>query len=61
MYEHKLPTHSHYADGLHGAFWENSLAFAIIALVVLLPARAGADPAFYQEPALARRRAMIAR
>jgi alpha-1,2-mannosyltransferase len=61
MYEHKLPKHSHYADGLHGAFWENSLALAIIALIVLLPARAGADPAFYQEPALARRRAMIAR
>jgi hypothetical protein len=61
MFEHKLPTESHYADGLHGAFWENSLALAIIALVVLLPARAGADPAFYQEPALARRRAMIAR
>jgi hypothetical protein len=59
MYEHKPPNHSHYADGLHGAFWENSLGLAIIALVVLLPARAGADPAFYQEPALARRRAQL--
>jgi hypothetical protein len=61
MYEHKLPTQSHYADGLHGAVWENSLALAVIALLVLLPARAGADPAFYQEPALARRRARLAR
>jgi alpha-1,2-mannosyltransferase len=61
MYEHKLPNHSHYADGLHGAFWENSLGLAIIALIVLLPARAGADPAFYQEPALARRRALLSR
>jgi hypothetical protein len=56
MYEHKLPLHSHYSDGLHGALWENSLGLAVIALIVLLPARAGADPAFYQEPALARRR-----
>ncbi len=61
MYEHKLPNHSHYADGLHGAFWENSLALAVITLIVLLPARAGADPAFYQEPALARRLARLAR
>ncbi|WP_203916849.1 glycosyltransferase 87 family protein [Rugosimonospora africana] len=54
-YEHKFPAVSHYADGLHGAFWENSLALAVIALVVLLPWRPGADPAFYPEPALARR------
>jgi hypothetical protein len=54
-YEHKFPRVSHYADGLHGAFAENSLAFAIIALVTLLPWRPGADPAFYPEPGLARR------
>jgi hypothetical protein len=58
-YEHKLPAVSHYADGLHGALAENSLALAIIALVVLLPWRPGADPAFYAEPALARRRAAL--
>jgi hypothetical protein len=62
MYEHKLPLHSHYSDGLHGALLENSLGLAVIALIVFLPARAGADPAFYQEPALARRRrAMLTR
>jgi hypothetical protein len=54
-YEHKFPAVSHYKDGLHGALWENSLALAIIALVVLLPWRPGAEPAFYPEPALARR------
>lgn len=57
-YEHKFPAVSHYADGLHGAFWENSLALAVIALVVLLPWRPGADPAFYPEPSLARRAAL---
>ncbi|MBO0868960.1 MAG: DUF2029 domain-containing protein, partial [Micromonosporaceae bacterium] len=45
-YEHKLPTVSHYADGLHGALWENSLGIAIIVMVVLLPWRPGAEPAF---------------
>jgi hypothetical protein len=54
-YEHKFPRISHYADGLHGALAENSLAFAIIALVALLPWRPGADPAFYPEPGLVRR------
>ncbi len=58
-FEHKLPAVSHYKDGLHGALAENSLALAIIALVVLMPWRPGADPAFYAEPALARRRALL--
>jgi hypothetical protein len=60
-FEHKFPAVSHYKDGLHGALWENSLALAIIALVVLLPWRPGADPAFYPEPALARRAALLNR
>lgn len=51
-YEHKLPEGvSHYADGLSGAFWENSLAIALIVLVAALPWRPGADPAFHSEPA----------
>lgn len=49
-YEHKLPDVSHYQDGLHGALAENSLALALIALVVLLPWRPGADPAFCTGP-----------
>jgi hypothetical protein len=60
-YEHKFPAVSHYKDGLHGALWENSLALAVIALVVLLPWRPGAEPAFYPEPALARRAALRSR
>jgi hypothetical protein len=54
-FEHVLPKVSHYANGLAGALGENSLALAVIALVALLPWRPGADPAFYAEPALARR------
>jgi alpha-1,2-mannosyltransferase len=54
-FEHKLPKVSHYANGLVGALGENSIALAIIALVAFLPWRPGADPAFYPEPALARR------
>lgn len=54
-YEHKLPNVSHYADGLHGALAENSLALALIALVALLPWRPGAEPAFYPEPSLGTR------
>src|SRR5439155_3758048 len=46
-YEHRLPEVSHYADGLTGAFWENSLALALIVLIVLLPWRPGAEPVFY--------------
>ena len=58
-YEHKLPDGvSHYADGLVGAFWENSLAIALIVLVAALPWRPGADPAFHPDlPAHLARRA----
>jgi alpha-1,2-mannosyltransferase len=60
-YEHKLQFGvSHYHDGLLGALGENSLALVIIALIALLPWRAGAEPAFYPEPRLARRRAAAA-
>jgi hypothetical protein len=60
-YEHKLQLGvSHYHDGLVGALAENSMALIIIALVTLLPWRPGAEPAFYPEPALARRRAAAA-
>jgi alpha-1,2-mannosyltransferase len=60
-FEHKLQNGvSHYHDGLHGALAENSLALIIIALIVLLPWRSGAEPAFYAEPAVARRRAAAA-
>jgi hypothetical protein len=51
-YEHKFPAVSHYADGLHGALAENSLALALIVLVAALPWRPGAEPAFYAEPGL---------
>jgi hypothetical protein len=54
-YEHKLPSVSHYQDHLFGALAENSLALVIITLVAFLPWRPGADPAFYPDPALARR------
>jgi hypothetical protein len=49
-YEHQLPAVSHYADGLWGALMENSLALSLIVLVVVLPWRPGAEPAFYAEP-----------
>lgn len=51
-YEHQLPQQSHYQDGLYGAVMENSLALALILLVAALPWRPGAEPAFYNEPAL---------
>jgi hypothetical protein len=50
-YEHRLPNVSHYADGLYGALMENSLALAVIVLVVLLPWRQGAEPVFEAQPA----------
>jgi uncharacterized membrane protein len=59
-YEHKLQDGvSHNADGLIGVLGENSLGLVIIALVVLLPVRTGAEPAFYPEPALSRRQARL--
>jgi hypothetical protein len=54
-YEHRLPQVSHYADGRFGALMENSLALAVILLVVFLPWRQGAEPVFAPEPARARR------
>jgi hypothetical protein len=54
-YEHRLPHVSHYADGRYGALMENSLALAVIVLVVLLPWRQGAEPVFEAEPANASR------
>jgi hypothetical protein len=54
-YEHKLPTVSHYADGRFGALMENSLALALILLVVLLPWRQGAEPVFDARPTRAAR------
>jgi hypothetical protein len=54
-YEHKLPLMSHYADGRFGALMENSLALAVILLVVFLPWRQGAEPVFEAEPATAAR------
>jgi alpha-1,2-mannosyltransferase len=60
MYEHKLQDGvSHLSDGLIGVLGENSLGLLLIALVVLLPVRTGAEPAFYPEPALSRRRAAL--
>ncbi|MBB5870967.1 hypothetical protein F4553_004346 [Allocatelliglobosispora scoriae] len=50
-YEHQLPAHSHYQDGLIGVLAENSLALALIALVAALPWRPGAEPAFAAETA----------
>jgi hypothetical protein len=50
-YEHRLPQVSHYADGRFGALMENSLALAVIVLVVVLPWRQGAEPVFDAEPA----------
>jgi hypothetical protein len=59
-YEHKLQEGvSHNADGLVGVLGENSLGLALIALVVLLPIRPGAEPAFYPEPGMKGRRARI--
>ncbi|HEV7896991.1 MAG TPA: glycosyltransferase 87 family protein [Planosporangium sp.] len=54
-YEHRLPQVSHYADGRYGALMENSLALAVIVLVVLLPWRPGAEPVFEARPATAGR------
>lgn len=54
-YEHRLPKVSHYADGLYGALMENSLALAVIVLVVLLPWRQGAEPVFETQPRAASR------
>jgi hypothetical protein len=45
-YEHQFPAVSHYAEGLFGVVMENSFAIALIVLVVVLPYRPGADPAF---------------
>ncbi|MBX6354454.1 MAG: DUF2029 domain-containing protein [Micromonosporaceae bacterium] len=56
FYEHRLPETSHYADGLWGVLMENSFALVLIVLVVLLPWRPGAEPAFYPEPGLRRAR-----
>lgn len=53
-YEHRLPEVSHYADGLTGAAFENSLAIVVIALVAALPWRPGAEPAFYRERSFGR-------
>jgi uncharacterized membrane protein len=52
FYEHKLPETSHYVNGLWGVLMENSFALALIVLVVVLPWRPGAEPAFYPEPGL---------
>jgi alpha-1,2-mannosyltransferase len=52
FYEHKLPETSHYVNGLWGVLMENSFALALIVLVVTLPWRPGAEPAFYPEPGL---------
>lgn len=58
--EHKLQDGvSHYADGSLGVLAENSLGLLLIALIVLLPVRTGAEPAFYPEPAMSRRRAAL--
>jgi hypothetical protein len=57
-YEHRLPDVSHYADGRFGALMENSLALAIIVLVVLLPWRQGAEPVFEAQPASTRSRSL---
>lgn len=54
-YEHRLPRVSHYADGRFGALMENSLALALIVLVVLLPWRQGAEPVFDAKPTRAAR------
>jgi alpha-1,2-mannosyltransferase len=59
-YEHKLSEGvSHYANGLPGALWENSLALAVIVLIVLLPWRPGAEPAFDVDSGPARRRRLM--
>ncbi len=44
--EHQFPGVSHWADGISGVVWENSFAIALVVLVVLLPYRPGAAPAF---------------
>jgi hypothetical protein len=50
FYEHRLPAESHHADGLVGMVVENSLALALIVLVVALPWRPGAEPAYARPP-----------
>ena len=40
---HRLPSTSHYADGLLGVVGENSVTLLLIALVVALPRRSGMD------------------
>ncbi|MGH3713843.1 MAG: glycosyltransferase family 87 protein [Micromonosporaceae bacterium] len=47
-FEHKFE--SHWADGVHGMILENAFALVVIALVVLLPWRPGADPAYQPYP-----------
>jgi alpha-1,2-mannosyltransferase len=60
-YEHKLQDGvSHRSDGLLGVLGENSLGLLLIALLVLLPVRTGAEPAFYPESAPSRRAALLA-
>lgn len=51
-YEHQFPANSHYAEGMIGVLGENSFIIALIILVVLLPYRPGADPAFGPAPAI---------
>jgi hypothetical protein len=51
-YEHQFPSVSHYAEGMFGVIMENSFAIALIVLVVVLPYRPGADPAFGPQPPL---------
>lgn len=48
-YEHRLPETSHYQDGLFGVLLENSFVLTLIVLLVVLPWRPGADPAFCSE------------
>jgi alpha-1,2-mannosyltransferase len=60
-YEHKLPETSHYVDGLRGVLMENSFALVLIVLVVVLPWRPGAEPAFYHEHGLRAARAGLVR
>ncbi len=43
---HLLPLESHYSDGMLGWLAENSLGLAVLALIVVLPWRPGAAPAF---------------
>ncbi|MGH3737460.1 MAG: glycosyltransferase family 87 protein [Micromonosporaceae bacterium] len=47
-FEHKFE--SHWADGVHGMVLESAFALAVIALIVLMPWRPGADPAYQPIP-----------